>query len=81
MRSPDQVERRVLSPEAAQALEDEMINRERWAEGLRRHFELGQPIARIAGELNFDRKTVRRSLRQEAWQPYSRPVPTDTLLA
>jgi transposase len=58
-----------------------MINRERWAEVRRRHLELGQPIARIARELDLDRKTVRRCLRQEAWQPYSRPARTDTLLA
>jgi transposase len=81
MSSGERHEPPILSPEAAPALEDGMIDRERWEEIRRRHLELGQPIAEIARLLDLDRKTVRRCLQQEAWRPYSRPVRADTLLA
>ena len=37
-------------------------------------------IRAIARELDLDRKTVRRCLRQTAWTPYEREVRSDTLL-
>ena len=38
-------------------------------------------IRAIARELDLDRKTVRRCLRQTEWKPYQRAARTDTLLA
>ena len=38
-------------------------------------------IRAIARELDLDRKTVRRCLRQSAWRPYQRAAREDTLLA
>ena len=44
-------------------------------------FESGQSLAAIARRLDLDRKTVRRCLRQETWQPYARRVRAAALLA
>lgn len=55
-----------------QRLEVEMIGQERWAEIRRLHFETGESISAIARCLELDRKTVRRCLQREAWQPYLR---------
>lgn len=63
------------------AMEVEMVGEERWAEIRRQHFELGQSISAIARQMDLDRKTVRRCLRDEAWQPYQRRTKADTLLA
>ena len=57
-----------------------MVGEDRWQEIRRLHRDEQVPIAEIARRLDLDRKTVRRCLRQEAWQPYERPVRTDTLL-
>jgi transposase len=57
-----------------------MVSRERWEE-IHRLGQAGIPIGEIAHRLDLDRKTVRRCLRQPAWQPYRRPARADTLLA
>jgi transposase len=57
-----------------------MIQRERWEE-LRRLHPAGVGIAELARQLDLDRKTVRRWVRQATWQPYQRAARSDTLLA
>lgn len=61
--------------------EDGMVGKERWEE-IRRVSAQGQPsISALARRFDVDRKTIRRCLQQEAWQPYQRAARTDTLLA
>lgn len=62
------------------AMEVEMVGKERWAEIRRQHHELGQSISAIARRMDLDRKTVRRCLRDKAWRPYQRCARPDTLL-
>jgi transposase-like protein len=38
-------------------------------------------VSALARRFDLDRKTVRRCLRQATWQPYRRPLRTDTLSA
>ncbi len=57
-----------------------MVQEDRWREIHRMAREEQLSITEIARRLDLDRKTVRRCLRQEAWQPYRRPARTDTLL-
>jgi transposase len=57
-----------------------MIRQDRWEE-IHRPFGERVPIAEIARRLDLARKTVRRCLQQEQWQPYRRAERTDTLLA
>jgi transposase len=58
-----------------------MVREEEWREVRRLSGDERLPVAEIARRLDLDRKTVRRCLRQELWQPYRRPRRTDTLLA
>jgi len=69
-----------LPPGRQGALEVEMIGQDRWEE-IRKLAGERVPIAEIARRLDVDRKTVRRCLRQDRWQPYRRPERADTLLA
>lgn len=71
----------TMAPEACRLEEERMVQEERWREVRRMASEEQLPIAEIARRLDLDRKTVRRCLKQEAWQPYQRDVRTDTLLA
>jgi hypothetical protein len=57
-----------------------MVRRERWEEIRRLWVAERVPIAEIARRLDLDRKTVRRCLRDTAWQPYRRPARPETLL-
>lgn len=66
-------------PEQNSLREAEMISRDRWEE-LRRLAAGHVTVSEIARRLDVDRKTVARCLRQEAWQPYRRSAPTETLL-
>ena len=59
--------------------EVEMVGRERWEE-IHRRASSGASIRAIARELDLDRKTVRRCLRQTDWTPYQRAARSDTLL-
>ncbi len=71
----------IMDPECTPLGEGRMVREERWQE-MHRLFRIERvPIAEIARRLDLDRKTVRRCLRQTAWQPYQRPAPEDTLLA
>ena len=58
------LERRVLG-------EVEVLGEERWEE-VHRRAAAGASIRAIARELDLDRKTVRRCLRQAEWRPYQR---------
>ena len=60
--------------------EVEMVGRDRWEE-IHRLAGQGASIRAIARELDLDRKTVRRCLRQTEWKPYQRAARADTLLA
>jgi len=71
----------TMAPEACRLEEERMVLEDRWREIHRMAREELLPIAEIARRLDLDRKTVRRCLKQEAWQPYQRPARTDTLLA
>ena len=57
----------------------EMVGRDRWEETHRRA-GTGASIWAIARELELDRKTVRRCLRQTEWRPYERAARSETLL-
>lgn len=70
-----------LDLQATHLEEGFMVGEDRWQEIRRLHHDDHVPIAEIARRLDLDRKTVRRCLRQTAWQPYQRPARTDTLLA
>lgn len=61
--------------------EDRMVQEGRWQEIHRLYRRERVSIAEIARRLDLDRKTVRRCLRQERWQPYERASCADTLLA
>ena len=60
--------------------EVEMVGRDRWEE-IHRRAGAGGSIRAIARELDLDRKTVRRCLRQTEWKRYRRAARADTLLA
>jgi transposase len=70
-----------LDLQATHLEEGFMVGEDRWQEIRRLYRDEQAPIAEIARRLDLDRKTVRRCLRQDAWQPYQRPARTDTLLA
>ena len=58
-----------------------MVGREVW-EAIRRMAQQdGLGVSELARQFEFDRKTVRRVLREVAWRPYQRAARTDTLLA
>src|SRR5437773_5815932 len=57
-----------------------MVRRERWEEIRRLWVTERVSIAEIARRLDLDRKTVRRCLRDTAWQSYHRPARPETLL-
>lgn len=66
-------------PEQNPLGEDSMIRRDRWQE-IHRLAASHMTIAEVARRLDVDRKTMVRCLRQEAWQPYRRSAPAETLL-
>jgi transposase len=59
--------------------EDSLIGEQQW-QAIRERRAAGQGISKIARELELDRKTVRRSLRQASWKPYRRQVSAPTVL-
>src|SRR5215813_3957132 len=70
----------TIGPEVTLTEEVPMVRQERWEE-LRRLWQQERlPIAELARRFELDRKTVRRCLRDPAWRPYQRPIPTTTLL-
>lgn len=71
----------TMVSDATIAAEGTMIERERWAEIRRLHFEERLAVSGIARMLDLDRKTVRRCLRQGEWRPYRREAPSVRLLS
>jgi transposase len=69
----------TMAPEATSLGEDRMVSKERWAE-IRRLADEGASVSAIARTLDLDRKTVRRALRQEGWQPYQRAAAETRML-
>jgi transposase len=69
----------TIDPKAASLGEDSMVSRERWAE-IRRLAAEGATVSGIARQLDLDRKTVRRAVRQGEWQPYQRGATETRLL-
>ena len=59
----------TIDPERQTLGEVEMVGRDRWEE-IHRRAGQGASIRAIARELDLDRKTVRRCLRQTEWKPY-----------
>ena len=70
----------TIDPEQQMLGEVEMVGRDRWEE-IHRRAGAGGWIRVIARELDLDRKTVGRCLRQTEWKPYRRAARADTLLA
>ncbi len=72
----------VTMPSPGQQSGDEgMVGRERWEEIRRLFYEERRSISAVARRLDLDRKTVRRCVRCQGWQPYRRAVGEDRLLA
>lgn len=71
----------TIEPEVIPLGEVPMVRRERWEEIHRLWVVERVPIAEIARRFDLDRKTVRRCVREDAWQPYQRPGRPETLLA
>ncbi len=61
----------TISLEQRMLGEVEMVGRDRWEE-IHRRAGAGASIRATARELDLDRKTVRRCLRQTEWKPYQR---------
>jgi len=59
--------------------ESVVLGMEQWTV-IRQRRQAGETVSQIARELDMDRKTVRRCLRQEEWRPYVRQVRMSTLL-
>ena len=59
--------------------EDSLIGEQQW-QAIHERRAAGQGVSKIARELELDRKTVRSSLRQSAWEPYRRQVSAPTVL-
>lgn len=70
----------MMRPQMDQSGEARMVDQERWAEIRRLFHEERVSISEIGRRLDVDRKTVRRSLRQAAWQPYHRAAVAETRL-
>ncbi len=71
----------IINGHQRNELEAVMVGKERWAEIRRQHFDEGRSISAIARDMELDRKTVRRCVRDETWRPYQRQAKVDTLLA
>ena len=69
----------MIDPERQMLGEVEMVGQDRWEE-IHRRAGAGASIRAIARELDVDRKTVRRCLRQTEWKPYQRATRSETLL-
>jgi transposase len=70
-----------VGPERTALGEELIVGRERWEEIRRARASERLTVSAIARRFDLDRKTVRRCLRLDAWQPYHRAARTDTLLA
>lgn len=58
-----------------------MLNQGRWEEARRLYFQERWRVAAITRQLEVDRKTVRRCVRETVWQPYRRTLRQETVLS
>ena len=71
----------TMLPEAAAGLREEpMVREDRWQEIRRLHEQERLSVSEIGRRLDLDRKTVRRCLRDEKWEPYRRAARAETML-
>jgi transposase len=70
----------TMAPEIERISEANMVGKERWEQIRQLRFEQRLGLSQIARQLDLDRKTVRRCLRQSTWQPYKRAAMEETLL-
>ncbi len=61
------------------AAETSVIAEQQWR-AIRERGAAGMAVSEIAREFDLDRKTVRKALKGESWQPYRRETPAPTLL-
>lgn len=61
------------------AAETSVIAEQQWRT-IRERRAAGGSVSAIARELDLDRKTVRKALKGQSWQPYRREMPAPTLL-
>src|SRR5438105_14706247 len=73
--------RETIPPPIPSESEAVMVGQERWEQVRQMFFEERVTIAEIARRLEIDRKTVRRCLRAQQWQPYRRAPKEETLLS
>ena len=71
----------TIPPPIPSESEAVMVGQERWEQVRQMFFEERVTIAEIARRLEIDRKTVRRCLRAQQWQPYRRAPKEETLLS
>jgi transposase len=71
---------RSLGPETAGLEEGSMVGKDKWEEIRRLHREERLSVSEIGRRLDLDRKTVRRWIGQETWEPYQRAARAGTLL-
>ncbi len=69
-----------IGPKAIPHEEVPMVRQERWQEIRPLWIRERVPIAQIARQLDLDRKTVRRCIRDTERRAYQRPARPDTLL-
>jgi transposase len=78
--SPEEQNQMTIAATASEPAENQMVQRERWEEIRGLYYQERRTIAAIARQLELDRKTVRRCVREVSWQPYRRQAREDTLL-
>ncbi len=69
----------TIDPLITGGSEAEMLGKDRW-EQVRALHEVGITVSEIGRRLSLDRKTVRRCLSMNEWQPYRREIKPETLL-
>jgi hypothetical protein len=71
----------IESREDQQPGDEAMVSKQRWEMIRRLYWQERVSVSEIARRLELDRKTVRHWAGKAQWQPYSRAVRSDTLLA
>jgi transposase len=77
--APETLREASMIADESNSLEMTVLNEERWAQ-IRRLHDDGLSISEIGRQLEADRKTIRKALRQ-SWKAYQRAPREDTLLA
>lgn len=71
---------RSLGLETTGLEEGAVVGKEKWEEIRRLHRDERCSVSEISRRLDLDRKTVRKWIAQESWEPYQRPNRGGTLL-